>query len=291
MGPRTFDESVGNAWDVERDRRLGASKRAPRPAAVIDGTGASWPPGDPSCAADWSPTLPVRPASQEAGGPKHLRRGTTRGTPTFHRKPKGRPSATGRPAHARNGAKEAEDGGSTRLPPCAGTGPHVGENRSQGDADARAGDRHEESTRRKMTNEELILAAIGMTPEDVLRDPAKAETAIARNVVRIEGQTSEHSLASRVLNSVKIPATVESVVLEPRSQRLVVAFRPDRVREGAPEVERARTDRVDGWRGQQTRELWTGLVGRHALLFKTTESTGDPSRPKVRVLVFAEPLG
>lgn len=141
-----------------------------------------------------------------------------------------------------------------------------------------------------MDNAEMVALAMRHVPATAFEGRAEADLAVASMALRVKDQLSRGSLAMRALAAVPIAATVESVELEESSQRLLVTFRPDRRREGYEPKETIRTDRTDGRRGDLVRRLWSGIEGRHVRIYKLTEDSGNPERPKVRVAPFVEVL-
>ena len=136
----------------------------------------------------------------------------------------------------------------------------------------------------------VAMATQGMPPE-ALQDKYISDISVTNRALRIREQLSEGSLAMRTLSAIPIIGTIEDVRLEESTKRLLVTFRPDRQREGYSATEVIRTDRTDGWRGEFVKRMWSGLEGKHVRIYKTTEATSNPERPKVRVAPFVERLG
>lgn len=142
-----------------------------------------------------------------------------------------------------------------------------------------------------MDNTEIVALAIRDVPGTAFQTRQVADMAVTNMALRVRAQLDERSLAMRTLAAIPITATIEVIALEESSQRLLVTFRPDRVREGYGPTETIRTDRTDGWRGESVRKLWSGLAGHHVRIYKLTEETGNPQHPKVRVAPFVEVIG
>ena len=142
-----------------------------------------------------------------------------------------------------------------------------------------------------MENADIVAIAVQGVPGTAFQTRQVADMAVTNMALRIRSQIAESSLAMRTLAAIPIMATVEDVRLEESSKRLLVTFRPDRVREGFEQTEIIRTDRTDGWRGESVRKMWGGVKGRHVRLYKLTEPTDNPERPKVRVAPYVEVIG
>lgn len=128
-----------------------------------------------------------------------------------------------------------------------------------------------------MDNDLLIAFAYLATP---------ADGSVVDTALHLKSLMRERSLVKRVLNSVPIPATVTDVSFEESSNRLVVSYKPDVVREGFKEVEQIRTDRLDGANQEVVRAMWSNLVGIHVVIYKTDEETNNPKHPKVRIAPY-----
>lgn len=142
-----------------------------------------------------------------------------------------------------------------------------------------------------MENTDILAIAIRDVPAAAFQTKQVADMAVTNMALRIRAQLAENSLAMRTLSAIPIAATIEGIELEESSKRLVVTFRPDHQREGFEPTETIRTDRTDGWRGESVRKLWSGLTGRHVILYKSLEDTGNPERPKARVAPYVEVIG
>lgn len=142
-----------------------------------------------------------------------------------------------------------------------------------------------------MHNEEIVALAVRDVPGTAFQARQVADMAVTNMALRIRAQINEHSLAMRTLSAVPITATIREIELEESSQRLLVTYAPDFVREGYEPTETIRTDRADGWRGESVKKLWSGLKGRHVRLYKLAEPTNNPQHPKVRVAPYVEVIG
>ena len=140
-------------------------------------------------------------------------------------------------------------------------------------------------------NKDIVAMATQGIPPEALQDKDIADISVTNRALRIKEQLSEASLAMRTLSAIPIMCTIENVRLEESTKRLLVTFRPDRQREGYSATEVIRTDRTDGWRGESVKRLWDGLEGEHVRIYKLTEETGNPERPRVRVAPYGERLG
>lgn len=142
-----------------------------------------------------------------------------------------------------------------------------------------------------MDSAEIVALAVQGVPGTVFQTRRVADMAVTNMALKIRSQVEEHSLAMRTLGAVPITATIEDVKMEESSKRLLVTYRPDRTREGYEPTETVRTDRTDGWCGESVRKMWSGLTGHHVRIYKTTEPTGNPERPKFRVAPYVEVIG
>lgn len=139
-----------------------------------------------------------------------------------------------------------------------------------------------------MDNQEIVALAVQAVPGTAFQTRQVADMAVTRMALRMREQVDERSLAMRTLAAVPIAATIEEVAPEASSTRLIVRFRPDFQREGFEPCETIRTDRTDGQRGEAVRLMWSGLAGRHVVIYKALEESGNPERPKVRVAPYVE---
>lgn len=142
-----------------------------------------------------------------------------------------------------------------------------------------------------MDNAEIIAHAVRGVPGTAFQTRQVADMAVTNMALRMRSQLAENSLAMRTLDSIPILATIDEIKLEESSKRLLVTFRPDHVREGYEPKQTIRTDRTDGWRGESVRKLWSGLEGHHVRLYKRTEPTSNPDRPKACVAPYVEVVG
>lgn len=137
-----------------------------------------------------------------------------------------------------------------------------------------------------MDKDHLILSAMALVQgngsgNDV--GSVEYDFDVARAVAAIRRQFSDRSIASRVCESVPIPAKVTSVDFEDSSNRYLVTYVPVNAAKGHEEPEYVRTDRVDGRKGACIREMVDGIVGKHCVIYKYTEPTGNARKPSVRI--------
>lgn len=140
--------------------------------------------------------------------------------------------------------------------------------------------------------EARILQAVSvchLTPE---MSQAEKELAVTETMLLLDRLMSERSLASRVLSSVRLIATVESVEFEETSKRYKITFLADRAEDG--QTEYIRTERTDGYYGTAVAKMMgedgQALVGQRCMIFKEViPSSTDPTK-KVRITPYIKVL-
>lgn len=140
--------------------------------------------------------------------------------------------------------------------------------------------------------EARILQAISTCHLASEMTQAEKELAVTENMLLIDRMMSERSLASRVLSSVRLIATVESVEYEESSKRYKINFVTERSEEG--QTEYVRTERTDGYYGPVVAKMMgedgQALVGQRCMIFKeVVPSTTDPMK-KVRITPYIKVL-
>lgn len=142
---------------------------------------------------------------------------------------------------------------------------------------------------REMTrNEQVILTAINTLDFSKYKTQEQVDKALYKRISTIENYLREDSIANRILDSVKIPATIISIELEQSSKRFVITYKADKSNE---ETETIRSDRTDTFNGDEVKKLWKKeLVGKRVLIYKTTEQTNNPKKPTVRIAPFVKEL-
>lgn len=145
------------------------------------------------------------------------------------------------------------------------------------------------STVNSSEKEARILQAISTCHLTSEMTQAEKELAVTENMLLIDRMMSERSLASRVLSSVRLIATVESVEFEENSKRYKVNFIAERAEEG--QTEYVRTERTDGYYGPVVEKMIAQeLVGKRCMIFKETiPSSTDPMK-KVRITPYIKVL-
>ena len=140
-----------------------------------------------------------------------------------------------------------------------------------------------------MTDEQkhdLIIDALRTMDMTDYKSQPELEVALTTRVRTIQSLLSERSLPMRMLDSIPIRATVTGIELEANTNRYLVHFRARNAEEGA-EDEIIRSDRTDGWNGRAVTRMWEKIqVGDYIQLYKLTEDTNNPKKPKVRVAPY-----
>lgn len=94
----------------------------------------------------------------------------------------------------------------------------------------------------------------------------------------------------RMLDAVRIRATIVSVEYEESSKRWVVSYRAAHQREGRKEIETIRTDIKDDPRGVTMSYINRLAPGVEVIVYKQMVPTGDPMKPFVRVAPYIRVL-
>ena len=135
------------------------------------------------------------------------------------------------------------------------------------------------------TMHNIIIEATRGVPTDEL-----TMRHITDRVIALRNLTRENGLPMRVLGAIPIPATIKSVEYEKSSTRLVISYVPLHPNDGEYKIEKVRSDRTDTKDGKAISDMWHDAVGKRVVIYKTTEKTGDVTKPSVRIAPYMTPL-
>lgn len=141
---------------------------------------------------------------------------------------------------------------------------------------------------KKLNDKIAIAAAFASMDFGKFDSEASAERAILKRLSLAENLLADDSIAMRMMDSVRIVATVKDIKFEESSQRYVVTFVADK---GDGKVETIRTDRTDDWRtGALVKRMWNPqLVGQKVVIFKHNEIPTKEQAEKARANGAAVP--
>jgi hypothetical protein len=137
-------------------------------------------------------------------------------------------------------------------------------------------------------NARIVRIALSTTENLDRLNRLAAQYVICARALRIRELLDRRSIAMRTLDATPIACTIESVEPEETTRRLIITFRPERVREGFPQKETIRSDRTDGTDGDTVSSMWKAVSGKRAILYKTLEETGNEDKPRIRVAPYVE---
>lgn len=138
---------------------------------------------------------------------------------------------------------------------------------------------------------ELILDAVRTLNFSDYKSQADLDAAVCTRVRTLQGLLREDSIPMRMLEGIPIRAEVISCEKEENTSRYLLTFKANNAEEGA-EPEIIRSDRTDGWNGRAVEKMWSGIEpGQRVLLYKVTEETNNPKKPKVRVAPYIVIIG
>lgn len=116
--------------------------------------------------------------------------------------------------------------------------------------------------------EVIIGAAIASLDFSKYKTAAEVEQAVLKRVSFINTRfMSPRSNAMKMLDSVRIYADVISVEYEESSTRMLATFK----QVDSEQTETIRSERTDGYGGDETRQLWESAVGKRAYIYKYLE--------------------
>ena len=123
-----------------------------------------------------------------------------------------------------------------------------------------------------MEKAQIIITAINSIDASSIKTEEAFEKAVAKRALTINKLLSDDSLASRILDAVKIYATVTKIEFEQSSQRYKVYFIADNSEDQTEEM--IRTDRVDGGLIMSDKYL-NGLKDRRVCIYKINEKSDN----------------
>lgn len=142
---------------------------------------------------------------------------------------------------------------------------------------------------RSLTDEEkkeLILDAVKTLDFGKISSYNELEAEVCTRIRTLQSLMSERSLPMRMLEGIPIYAEVISCEKEENTSRYLLTFKASNAEEGA-EPEIIRSDRTDGRNGKAVDKMWCEIeAGQRVLLYKITEETNNPKKPKVRVAPY-----
>jgi len=140
------------------------------------------------------------------------------------------------------------------------------------------------------SNDNIILASYMLACKRSHVDNADFELDVLKTAARLRPYVSDKAAVSRMLESIPIYATVESVAFEKTSNRYVVTFVADNQPNGKQKVETIRSDRTDSRHGKLVERMFSDIAGKHVCLYKYLEQTSNRDMPEVRVCPFVQVL-
>lgn len=134
---------------------------------------------------------------------------------------------------------------------------------------------------KKLNDKIAIAAAFASLDFGKFDSETGVERAVLKRLSLAEDLLADDSIAMRMMDSIRIVATIKDVRFEESSQRYVVSFVADR---GDGKVETIRTDRTDDWRtGALVKRMWgSNLVGQKVVIFKHNEVPTKEQAEKAR---------
>ena len=133
---------------------------------------------------------------------------------------------------------------------------------------------------------DLILDAVRTLNFGDYKTQAELDAAVCTRVRTLQGLLNENSLPMRMLDGIPIRAEVISCEKEESTSRYLLTFKASNAKEGK-DPEHIRSDRTDGWNGKAVEKMWCEVApGQRVLLYKVSEETNNPDKPKVRVAPY-----
>ena len=137
----------------------------------------------------------------------------------------------------------------------------------------------------------IIAAAINSVDFSEYKSIPVLENAVLKRISTIT-QTfyNPSSTAMRMLDAIKIRATITDIEYEESSTRFVITFVSENSDDGHEET--IRSDRTDRFDGDRVRHMWSkDLIGKKVVIYKTMEETGNPKKPTCRVAPYVSVIG